>query len=324
MRPSNISRSHKASPNMRSANKFSSLQSAARTLQGYSDLIRFSKPAATFIIFMPFGQTMALASYAHGGMQIWDVVRWCGLFLLWAFVGRSLACTVNDVCDRDVDGKVARTKTRPLPSGRVSVTGARLFLLAQVCLDIALYYQISTTVLLHGLVSLGLSLLYPLMKRFTNWPQAWLGVAANYGVFLAWASLPKGPDISIAVFLLIGLAAWTVCFDTIYALQDREDDLKLGVGSSAITAFGYMEKFLWFCAIVFVACLIAVGILNRQGPIYFIVSVGVVAFAVFRHLLGLDMTKRESFADALPLGAGVSFIVLGGIVGDCLVSQIFA
>ncbi|KAK7018127.1 mitochondrial 4-hydroxybenzoate polyprenyltransferase [Favolaschia claudopus] len=298
-----------------------SLQSALPTIQGYADLMRFSKPAATFIIFMPFGQTVALASYANGGMHPADILRWCALFFLWAFIGRSLACTVNDVCDRDIDGKVARTFTRPLPSGRVSVTGAKLFLVAQVVVDAILYYQVNNTVFLHGLFCLFLSLTYPLMKRISNWPQAWLGIAANYGVFLAWAALPSGPDFSVALCLLVGLAAWTVCFDTIYALQDREDDLKLGVGSSAITAFSYMTQFLWFCAIVFVGCLTAVGILNRQGPIYFIVSVACTAFAVFRHLLGLDMTKRESFADALPLGAGVSFIVMAGIVGDCLVSQ---
>ncbi|KAF8205876.1 UbiA prenyltransferase family-domain-containing protein [Mycena galopus ATCC 62051] len=296
-----------------------SIQGIAPTIQGYADLMRFSKPAATFIIFMPFGQMIALTSYAHGGIQPLDIVRWAGIFLLWAFVGRSLACTVNDVCDRDIDGRVERTKTRPLPSGRVSVTGAKLFLLAQVCFDVVLYYWMGPTVLFHGLFSLFLTLTYPLTKRISNWPQAWLGIAANYGVFLAWAALPQAPDLSVALCLLLGLSSWTVY--TIYALQDREDDLKLGVGSSAITAFGYMHQFLWFCALVFVGSLIAVGVLNRQGPIFFIVSVGVTAVAVFRHLLGLDMTKRETFADALPLGAGVSFIVMGGIIGDCLISQ---
>ncbi|KAJ7611934.1 UbiA prenyltransferase [Mycena polygramma] len=277
------------------------LQGAVDSLQGYADLIRFSKPAATFIIFMPFGHTTALATYAHG-MRPADIFSWCAIFLLWAFVGRSLACCVNDVCDRDVDGHVERTKSRPLPSGRVSVTGAKLFLLAQVFLFATLVYQVNTTVFLHGCISLFLSLMYPLMKRLTNWPQAWLGIAANYGTFLA----------------------WTMCFDTIYALQDREDDLKLGVGSSAITAFAYMRTFLWACAITFFTCLTAVGILNGQGPVYFAISVGITAWKVCRHLLGLDMSKRESFADALPLGATVSFVVLGGIVADCVAQAVLA
>ncbi|KAJ6462778.1 UbiA prenyltransferase family-domain-containing protein [Mycena vitilis] len=299
------------------------LQGAVDSLQGYADLIRFSKPAATFIIFMPFGHTTALATYAHG-MRPADIFSWCAVFLLWAFVGRSLACCVNDVCDRDVDGHVERTKSRPLPSGRVSVTGAKLFLLAQVFLFATLVYQVNTTTFLHGCISLFLSLMYPLMKRLTNWPQAWLGIAANYGTFLAWAALPQAPALPVVAFLLLGMGAWTMCFDTIYALQDREDDLKLGVGSSAITAFAYMPTFLWTCAITFFTCLTAVGILNSQGPVYFAISVGITAWKVCRHLLGLDMSKRESFADALPLGATVSFVVLGGIVADCVAKAVLA
>ncbi|KAJ6454341.1 4-hydroxybenzoate polyprenyl transferase [Mycena sanguinolenta] len=298
-----------------------SIQGVLPTIQGYADLMRFSKPAATFIIFMPFGQVVALSSYANGAPPAWDILRWCGIFLLWAFVGRSLACTVNDVCDRDIDGRVERTKTRPLPSGRVSVIGAKLFLLSQVIFDVILYYSTSTLVLYHGLFSLFLTLTYPLTKRITNWPQVWLGFAANYGVFLAWAALPNPPDVKVALCLLLGLASWTVCFDTIYALQDRDDDLHLGVGSSAITAFDYMHQFLWACALIFVTCLTAVGVLNRQGPIYFVVSVGITAFAVFRYLLALDMSKRKNFSDALPLGAGVSFIVMSGMIADCVLSQ---
>ncbi|KAJ7117936.1 UbiA prenyltransferase family-domain-containing protein [Mycena crocata] len=292
------------------------------TVQGYADLIRFTKPAATIIIFLPFGHTLALASYNHN-LPLAEIFRLAGFFLAWAFSGRSLACTINDICDRDIDGHVARTKTRPLPSGRVSLLGARVYLFAQVCLFVALFWHMSNTVVLQGFISLGLTLSYPLMKRLINHPQAWLGVAANYGAVLAWAVLGKtGPDIRVVSILMVGLMAWTMCFDTIYALEDRADDSKLGVGSSAITAFGYMHKFLWSCAIVFVTCLTTVGVLNHQGPVFFIVSVGLTALSAFSYLLRLDLNKPETYANSLPLGARVSFLVLGGLVGDCVVSRV--
>ncbi|KAJ6602655.1 UbiA prenyltransferase family, partial [Mycena vulgaris] len=131
--------------------------------------------------------SLALSAYAQN-MPISRALHFVGLFALWAFVGRSIGCTVNDICDRDIDGQVERTKKRPLPSGRVSVLGARIFLLVQAIVFTAMFYRTNYAVYLCFSRQSRI-MAYPWMKRITNWPQAWLGIAMNLGAVIAWTSV---------------------------------------------------------------------------------------------------------------------------------------
>jgi len=155
------------------------------------------------------------------------------LFALGAIVMRGAGCTLNDIADRDFDGMVARTRTRPIPSGRVSVKAAAVFMLAQLAIGAAILLSLNRASILLGLAVLGLIAAYPLMKRVTYWPQLFLGLNFNWGALLGWAAVTGGlawPPI----LLYLGGIAWTIGYDTIYAHQDKEDDARIGIKSSAL------------------------------------------------------------------------------------------
>ncbi|KAJ7479886.1 UbiA prenyltransferase family-domain-containing protein [Mycena latifolia] len=295
---------------------------------GYADLIRFSKPAGTILVFMPFAYSLALSAYARN-MPISEALHFLPLFALWAFIGRSMACTVNDICDRDIDGQVERTKNRPLPSGRVSVLGSKLFLVGEAIVFMGMFYRMNYAVIM----------VYPWMKRITNWPQAWLGIAANWGTIIAWATVNDSFDRPVLTWLMIGLFSWTMFYgkpvmtsgvkyvshsaapDTIYAIQDRIDDAKLGVGSSALATASNLHRFLYLCATAFAISLTAVGMFNHQGPIFFMVSVGCTFAELCSQLYLLDVDNPTSLADNLRRNSRLAYMICGGILGDYIAAK---
>ncbi|KAJ7921670.1 hypothetical protein B0H13DRAFT_2230557 [Mycena leptocephala] len=235
-------------------------------------------------------------------MPVSEVLRFSAMFAFWAFIGRSMACTLNDICDRDIDARVERTKTRPLPSGRVSVLGAKTFLVGQI------------------FIFTGIILVHPWMKRVTNWPQAWLGVAANWGAVIGWITMNERLDPVVAC-LMCGLFAWTMLYATIYALQDRVDDAKLGIGSSALATFRHIRLFLSLCAATFVICLTAVGILNHQGPTFFVVSIGGTLLELCSQLLVLNVHQPQTYAGILRHNSRLGYLICAGIFGDYLAAR---
>lgn len=193
----------------------------------YARLARLDRPIGTWLLLFPGWWSLALA--AGGIPDPWLFV----LFGVGAVVMRGAGCVVNDVLDRDFDAKVERTRVRPIPSGQVSVKRALAFLLVLLCLGLLVLVQLSRTAVWLGVLSLVLVFAYPLMKRITWWPQAFLGLTFNWGALMGWAAEADALAPAAVALYAAGLF-WTLGYDTIYAMQDKEDDAMVGVKSTAL------------------------------------------------------------------------------------------
>jgi 4-hydroxybenzoate polyprenyltransferase len=200
------------------------LPAAARP---YARLARLDRPIGIWLLLFPGWWGIALAS------PRWPDPVLLLLFAIGAVAMRGAGCTLNDIADRDYDGQVARTRMRPLPSGAVSVRQAVVFLLLQLTIGAAVLLSLNLTTILLGAAVLGLIGTYPFMKRITYWPQVFLGLNFNWGALIGWTAV-TGELAWPPLLLYVGGVFWTVGYDTIYAHQDKEDDIRIGVKSSAI------------------------------------------------------------------------------------------
>lgn len=196
----------------------------------YLRLSRADRPIGTWLLFLPclWGVGLAAAAGAPRAWDLWIVVG-CAFG---AFLMRGAGCTWNDITDRDFDAAVARTRSRPIPSGQVSVRQAAAWMVLQALLAAAILFSYNSVAILLGIGSLAIVAAYPFAKRFTWWPQVVLGLAFNWGALLAWAA--HTGSVALPAVLLYGAGiAWTLFYDTIYAHQDKEDDALIGVKSTA-------------------------------------------------------------------------------------------
>ncbi len=191
-------------------------------------LARFDRPIGWWLLFWPGAWAIALAG---GARAHWDMLLW---FLLGSIAMRGAGCVYNDIVDRDLDRQVARTASRPLASGAVSLKVAWIWLLVLCLVGLIVLLQLRWQAQIVALGSLALVAAYPFMKRITGFPQAWLGLVFSWAAPVAWAEMTGGIDLTGAL-LYAGSILWVVGYDTIYALQDREDDALVGIGSSALT-----------------------------------------------------------------------------------------
>ncbi|MEO1039310.1 MAG: 4-hydroxybenzoate octaprenyltransferase [Pseudomonadota bacterium] len=213
--------------------KTSWVERAPEAVRPYLRLARYDRPAGFWLLAIPCWQGLALARSGSGFEpgDFWLAV----LFLIGAVAMRGAGCTYNDIVDRDLDAKVARTADRPLAAGTVSLKGAWAFLGAQCLVGLVVLIQLPPVAIFIALGSLALVAAYPFMKRITWWPQLWLGLTFNWGVLVAAASVGAfdgGLWLAVLIFYA-GAILWTVGYDTIYACQDIEDDALVGVKSSA-------------------------------------------------------------------------------------------
>ncbi|WP_299323200.1 4-hydroxybenzoate octaprenyltransferase [Parasphingopyxis sp.] len=189
-------------------------------------LARFDRPIGWWLLFWPCAWGVALAG---GATERWDLLLW---FLLGAIAMRGAGCVYNDIVDRDLDRKVERTRSRPLASGRTSLSAAWIWLVALCLIGLIVLLQLRWEAQLVALGSLALVAAYPFMKRITWWPQAWLGLVFSWGIPVGWVAITG--EVAPAMFwLYAGSVFWVIGYDTIYALQDIEDDALAGVKSTA-------------------------------------------------------------------------------------------
>ena len=261
----------------------------------YLRLSRADRPIGTWLLLIPCWWALALAMAADPVGPRWQdlwIALGCGIG---AFVRRGAGCTWNDITDRHIDAQVARTRSRPLPSGQVTVRQALVWMVVQTLIGAAVLLSFNTTAIVAGIVSLLPVAIYPFAKRFTWWPQVFLGVAFNWGIFVAWAA-HTGSLSWPPLLLWLGGIAWTLFYDTIYAHQDKDDDALIGVKSTA-RLFGDAETPAWLrrflvLALTLMGAGVILALIEAPGASLLVAIIGLMAFGAHLRwqLLRLDTT----------------------------------
>ncbi|ETW79987.1 prenyltransferase [Heterobasidion irregulare TC 32-1] len=285
----------------------------------YLELIRFHKPTGTILMFWPFAWGLTMAAY-HTELPLNRYWVELAKSLFAAFIVRGSACTINDIFDRKFDAGVERTKGRPLASGRVSVFAAVVYLILQYIAGLVVYVSYNEIALYAAVLQLlPLFLVYPLMKRITYWPQAWLGICMNFGLVVAWAAVTGSLDAQLLGVLMVGTWGWTMHYDTIYACQDRRDDVKVGVKSTAVMLGDYVRPFCFVLSMMFVGTLYYAGVLNHQTPYYFYISVGGTLLHILWQYATVDLDSPDSCGLNFIRNGHMGWITWAGLMVDYLV-----
>jgi len=293
-----------------------SLRLAPARARPYLRLIRFDRPIGTWLLLFPCWWSLALAAAAAGQWPDWRLAL---LFAVGALVMRGAGCTINDLADRDYDAKVARTATRPIPSGQISPRQALVFLALQLLAGLLVLVQLNGFAILLGLAALPLVFAYPFMKRFTYWPQAWLGLTFNWGALMGWAAATGG--LAWPPVLLYGAGlCWTLGYDTIYAHQDKEDDALIGVKSSALKLGARTRPWLAGFYAGATALLAAAGLAAGLGwPFFLAVALTAAHFAW--QLAALDTANPGDCLMRFNSNRFVGWILLAGLLGESALAR---
>lgn len=239
---------------------------APMPVRPYLKLARIDRPVGTWLLLWPCLWSMALSISGYSLLELGFIAL---LFAIGALAMRGAGCTYNDIVDAGIDVQVERTRSRPIPAGEITRGQAWAFLLLQCLIGLVVLLQFNMFAVYLGLGSLVLVALYPYMKRWTNWPQAWLGLTFNWGALMGWAALDGSLGWS-AVALYAGAVFWTLGYDTIYAHQDKEDDALVGIGSSALTLGEKTKPALWGFYGLFFIGLLSAGTLANLGLIFYV------------------------------------------------------
>tara|TARA_Y100000031_G_scaffold149391_1_gene187153 strand:+ start:296 stop:1162 length:867 start_codon:yes stop_codon:yes gene_type:complete len=251
----------------------------------FIELTRLNKPIGFMLLFWPCIWGLTIAYNFNSSFN--NFLFYGILFLLGAILMRSTGCIVNDITDKNFDKKVERTKNRPIASGRISVRIAILYAMILCSLAFLVLINFNQFTILMALISMPLAFTYPLMKRFTYWPQLFLGITFNYGLVLSWISIKN--DISLVpIIFYIGAIFWTLGYDTIYGYQDIKDDEIIGVKSTSIKFKNNPKKFILVCYFVFLISLILIGFLMDFKIYYYLFLV-----VPFLHLILFQLKKLK-------------------------------
>jgi len=250
----------------------------------YLRLSRFDRPIGAWLLLVPCWWSLGLAGMSAGRPpRLWDVV----LFFVGAFAMRGAGCTWNDLVDRDLDSRVERTRSRPIPAEQVTVTQAAIFMLAQSLVGLAVLLQFNRFTVAAGFASLLVVAIYPFMKRITYWPQIFLGLAFSWGALMGWPATFGRLD-GPALVLYLGSICWVIGYDTIYAHQDREDDLLVGIKSTALL-FGERTKPMLAAFYAGAVALIGTAGLMAGGGAIFLAGLAAFAAHLAWQVISLDI-----------------------------------
>ena len=278
----------------------------------YLRLARLDRPIGAWLLLFPCWWGLALAT--PGWPDPWLAV----LFAIGAVVMRGAGCTLNDIADRDFDGQVARTADRPIPSGAVSVGQAAAFMVVLTLIGLTVLLQFNGFAVAVGAGSLIVVAVYPFMKRITHWPQVVLGLAFNWGALLGWAAV-RGDLGWPAIALYAAGIFWTLGYDTIYAHQDKEDDLLVGVKSTALRLGAGTRPWLYSFFATAVALLAMAGFLAQLGwPFYTLLGVAAAHMGWQAATVDLD-TPRDCLAK-FKSNRHVGWVILGAIIAGQVVN----
>jgi 4-hydroxybenzoate polyprenyltransferase len=253
----------------------------------YLRLARLDRPIGSWLLLLPCWWSAGLAAIAAG--RPYPDPWHCLLFFIGAFAMRGAGCTWNDIVDRDLDAKVERTRSRPIPAGQVTARQAFVFLVLQALVGLVVLLQFNPFTILVGILSLATVAIYPFLKRVTHWPQIGLGLAFSWGALMGWPAVFGRLDPA-AFILYAGSIAWVIAYDTIYAHQDREDDALIGIKSTAILFDARTKPML---ALFFALAVVLIGLAGWLAGAGLIFALGLAAFAA--HLAW--QVKRLDIAD---------------------------
>jgi len=238
----------------------------------YLRLARLDRPIGSWLLLTPCWWSVALAAvHARSQVNVWHVL----LFFVGAFAMRGAGCTWNDIVDRDLDARVERTRSRPIPSGQVTVASAAAFLALQALVGLAVLLQFNRFTIYVGFASLAVVAVYPFMKRITYWPQIVLGLAFSWGALMGWPATFARLDPP-AFLLYAGAISWVIGYDTIYAHQDREDDALIGIKSTALL---FRERTKPMLALFYALAVALIALAGWSAGAGLVFALGLLAFA---------------------------------------------
>ena len=249
----------------------------------FIELTRLNKPIGFMLLFWPCIWGLTIAYNFNSSFN--NFLYYGILFLLGAILMRSAGCIVNDIVDKNFDRKVERTKNRPIASEKISVKKGILYTIILCGLAFLVLINFNRFTIFMALISMPLAFTYPLMKRFTYWPQLFLGITFNYGLILAWISIKDEISI-IPILFYFGAIFWTLGYDTIYGYQDIKDDEIIGIKSTSIKFKNNPKKMIRISYLIFIISLILVGILMNFKIIYFLFLI-----VPFIHLIYFQINK---------------------------------
>ena len=241
-----------------------------KNLNLFIELTRLNKPIGFMLLFWPCLWGITIAYDFNDSLDLF--IFYSLLFFLGSVLMRSAGCIINDITDKNFDKKVKRTKTRPIASGRVSIFLATVYILILYGLAFLVLINFNILTIVLAIASMPLAFAYPLMKRFTYWPQLFLGITFNYGLLLGWISVEESISL-IPVMFYFGAIFWTLGYDTIYGYQDIKDDEIIGVKSTSIKFKNNPKIFVSFCYFIFIASLILTGFYMDFSNIYFLLLI---------------------------------------------------
>jgi 4-hydroxybenzoate polyprenyltransferase len=290
---------------------------APHWLRPYLRLTRLDRPIGWWLLLLPCWWSAALAGIANGawGPDPWHVL----LFLLGAIVMRGAGCTWNDLVDRDIDARVERSRSRPIPSGQVSVPAAYMFLVAQALVGLLILLQFNRFAVMVGIASLAVVAIYPFMKRVTYWPQIFVGLAFSWGALMGWAAARGRLELP-AFLLYAGSIAWVIHYDTIYAHQDREDDALVGLKSTALL---FAERTKPALALFSGAAVVLIGLAGYVAGGGLIFALGLAAFAAHLawQIARIDIASPDSCLAMFRANRDAGLILFAALILDAAVRR---
>ena len=257
-----------------------------KNIKLFIELTRLSKPIGFMLLFWPCIWGLTLSYNFNLSLNLF--IFYGFLFFSGSVLMRSAGCIVNDISDKNFDKLVERTKKRPIASEKISIKLAIIYATILCVIAFLVLINFNKFAILMALISMPLAFTYPLMKRFTYWPQLFLGVTFNYGLILAWISIKNDISLTPVIFYL-GAIFWTLGYDTIYGYQDIKDDEIIGVKSTSIKFKNNPKKFILACYLIFIASLIAIGVLMKFNLNYFLFLIIPIFHLIFFQVYRLNV-----------------------------------
>jgi 4-hydroxybenzoate polyprenyltransferase len=284
----------------------------------YLRLARFDRPIGAWLLLLPCWWSCAIAAVAaHKAIPS---IAQLALFFVGAFVMRGAGCTWNDIVDRDLDATVERTRSRPIPSGQVSVVAAGIFLVVQALVGLAVLLSFNFFTIGLGIASLAIVAVYPFMKRITYWPQIVLGLAFSWGALMGWAAAFARLDAS-PLLLYAGSIAWVIGYDTIYAHQDREDDALIGIKSTALL---FAERTKPMLGLFYGLAVILIGAAGfaASASVVFAISLLVFAAHLGWQIVRLDIADPDRCLALFKSNRDAGLILFAGLLLDAALPRL--